>query len=245
MSYIDLQARAVLSNIACLIRTEVFSRYHFCGDYGEDLDLAVRLLRQGDKLGFLHSAKVLHSHNRSAFYFLKRGYVDELALARIFPDFVYPEIADRKKLYAEILALQIRSAAMGELLDQQVYPLPHPTLMNLFLSHMSRGGPVNPQPVADEIDCLTKLFLPTSDVSRAQLTMVWPKAASHIADFAAWCSDIYPESDRALAGDMVDAMQKIVALHSGAHLAYLFMSANRKSTDECLQRIDNLLRIGV
>lgn len=245
LSYLDLRPRAVLSNIACLVRRDVFKDYGFSCAYGEDLDLSVRLLRGGHKLGFLHSVKVLHSHNRSPYYFLKRGYVDEMAAADIFPDFVYPDIADKTKLYAEILALHSRSATLGRLLDQQMYPLPQRKIVDLFSRHMDHGDGVDIHELDGETSCLAKLLSQSGDTSRAQLGMVWPKAAKHIADFASWLSGIYAENDRALAGEIVNSMQKIVALHSGMHLAYLFLTARGKSANESLWRIDNLLKSGV
>lgn len=245
LSYLDLRSRAVLSNIACLMTKTVFDRYRFAGAYGEDLELAVRLLRNGQKLGFLRSARVLHSHNRSAYYFLKRGYVDERALARIFPDFVYPEIDDKAKLYAEILVLQSRAATLGKVLDQQVYPLSPAKLMQLFRSHMRRGECAAVQNLNEEMIRVAELFGHSGDVSCAPLTKVWPHAADHIEDFGAWFAGIYAASDRPLASEMAGAMQKILALHSGVQLAYLFMTSARKRTDESLQRVDNLLRTGV
>jgi glycosyltransferase involved in cell wall biosynthesis len=245
LSYLELRSRAVLSNIACLISKSVFDRYRFASAYGEDLELAVRLLRDGRKLGFLHRTRVLHSHNRSAYYFLKRGYVDERALAGIFPDFSYPEIDDKAKLCAEILLLQGRAATLGKLLDQQVYPLSPAKLMQLFWSHMSRGECAAVQNLDEEMICLAELLGQSGDVSCAPLTTVWPHAADHLEGLGAWFAGIYAASDRPLASEMADAMQKILALHSGVHLAYLFMTSAQKRTDESLQRMDNLLRTGV
>ncbi len=51
------------------------------------LDLGIRLIKDGYKLAFLSSVAVIHSHNRPAFYYLKRGYVDILFLDKILPDF--------------------------------------------------------------------------------------------------------------------------------------------------------------
>ena len=85
--YLSLRRNAQLTDIACLIRKEVFLEYKFNLEYAEDLDLGIRLLKNGYRIAYLNSTSVIHSHLRTPYYFLKRGYVDNLALASIFPDF--------------------------------------------------------------------------------------------------------------------------------------------------------------
>jgi glycosyltransferase involved in cell wall biosynthesis len=74
-----------LSNLACLISKDIFSRYQFRGNYAEDLELGVRLANDGHKIALLNSIRIIHSHNRPAYYHYKRGYVDRIALAQILP----------------------------------------------------------------------------------------------------------------------------------------------------------------
>lgn len=73
-----------LNNVACLIERQVFEKYMFRNDYAEDLDLGMRLANDGHKLALLSSTRVIHSHNRSAYYHLRRAYVDTYYLARSF-----------------------------------------------------------------------------------------------------------------------------------------------------------------
>jgi len=63
-----------------MVRRDVFQKYLFRKDFAEDLDLGLRLLEGKYKLAFLYSEGVVHSHNRSSDYFLKRYYVDSKAL---------------------------------------------------------------------------------------------------------------------------------------------------------------------
>src|SRR5262249_38115309 len=101
-TYLGLRANSQLSNVTTLVRRSLFEAYRFRTDYAEDLDLGIRLVRDGHKLGFLHGTRVLHSHNRSAYYFLKRGYVDVRFLIDIFPDYATPEIQHQDGLYRDI-----------------------------------------------------------------------------------------------------------------------------------------------
>jgi GT2 family glycosyltransferase len=103
-SYLALRKNGQLSNIACLMPKALFLQYGFRGDFGEDLDLGVRLIKDGYKLALLGTARVLHSHNRPAYYHLKRGYADGLQLSQMFDDFPV------RSIDADVLVRSIRPA---------------------------------------------------------------------------------------------------------------------------------------
>lgn len=88
--HMALRAQGQLSDVACLIRRDVFSQYRYRGDYAEDLDLGMRIIRDGKAVAMLASVKVIHSHNRPAFYYLKRSFVDVVFLVGLFDDFPRP-----------------------------------------------------------------------------------------------------------------------------------------------------------
>jgi glycosyltransferase involved in cell wall biosynthesis len=90
--HVTLRKNGQLSDLACLISKDVFTKYKYQTDYGEDLDLGLRLIKDGYEIAFLGSTRIIHSHNRSAYYYLKRGYVENVFLPRIFSD--YPTVGD-------------------------------------------------------------------------------------------------------------------------------------------------------
>ena len=90
--HVTLRKNGQLSDLACLISKDVFTKYKYKTDYGEDLDLGLRLIKDGYEIAFLGSTRIIHSHNRPAFYYLKRGYVENVFLPRIFPD--YPTVGN-------------------------------------------------------------------------------------------------------------------------------------------------------
>src|SRR5262249_2336816 len=65
--HISLRKNGQLSDLACLISRDVFARYEYKTDYGEDLDLGLRLIQDGHSLAFLGSTRIIHSHNRPAY----------------------------------------------------------------------------------------------------------------------------------------------------------------------------------
>jgi len=75
---------AGLDNVCCLVKRTVFDDLKFKEmSYAEDLDLGLRLLENGYKVSFLQSAAVVHSHNRTATYIMKRSYVEAKLLPTI------------------------------------------------------------------------------------------------------------------------------------------------------------------
>lgn len=93
--HISLRQNGQLSDIACLIAKKIFMKYRYRNDYAEDLDLGLRLIKDGHKLALLSSLRMIHSHDRSAYYFLKRGYVDNIFLSGLFNDFVIPDMQEQ------------------------------------------------------------------------------------------------------------------------------------------------------
>ncbi|MBO5353632.1 MAG: glycosyltransferase [Lachnospiraceae bacterium] len=80
----SLRRYAALSDVACAIRRSLFLKFRHRFDFAEDQDLGIRLLAGGYRTRLLSGVKVLHGHNRSADYYLKRGLVDREAYDTIY-----------------------------------------------------------------------------------------------------------------------------------------------------------------
>src|SRR5260370_6919016 len=123
-----------MSDVAALIRRDVFEKHRYRTAYAEDLDLGIRLIRDGHRLGFLHRTRVLHSHNRSSYYFLKRGYVDARFLVEVFPNFVFPEVEDAIKLFCDTFMIWNRIGQVTREIDSLEFPFPTRALMQGYLT---------------------------------------------------------------------------------------------------------------
>ena len=100
--YLSLRMNAQINNVTCLILKSIFRDYGFRYNYAEDLDLGLRLINDGHKLGLMGTTQVIHSHNRSPFYFLKRAIVETIHLKLILPTFFTPNI-DEKELVEDLV----------------------------------------------------------------------------------------------------------------------------------------------
>lgn len=91
-TYENWRRNSELANSACLIRKSIWQKYKFQRDFGEDIDLGLRLIKNGHHLALMHSAAIIHSHNRSPIYQTKRAYVSTKLLLELFPNCPVPRV---------------------------------------------------------------------------------------------------------------------------------------------------------
>jgi glycosyltransferase involved in cell wall biosynthesis len=95
-----------LDNVCSCIRRDVFHKFKFKRmNYAEDLDLGLRLVKEGYKLCFLFTSGVIHSHNRDQFYYLRRSYVDRKSLITISGEPPSEKYRNLDLLVNELLAI--------------------------------------------------------------------------------------------------------------------------------------------
>lgn len=76
-----LQRRvSLLDDVCALYKKDIFEELSGFTEipFGEDLDYAFKIFKNGYKVGLLCSSGVIHSHNRQASYFLKRTFVSSI-----------------------------------------------------------------------------------------------------------------------------------------------------------------------
>ena len=126
--HLALRKNGQLSDLACLISKDVFAKYKYKTDYGEDLDLGLRLIKDGYEIAFLGSTRIIHSHNRPAYYYLKRGYVENMFLPRILPD--YPTVGN--SLDRVIPDVLFTHQVIKSMVEERTWDLQFPCKMDEF-----------------------------------------------------------------------------------------------------------------
>ncbi len=94
----EVRKNANISDITCFFRRDVFFQYQYRGKFAEDLDLGMRMIRDGYQLVLLSSDMVIHSHTRNPFYYLKRRFVEYVTLKEMFPDYPFVPYTYRKTM---------------------------------------------------------------------------------------------------------------------------------------------------
>jgi O-antigen biosynthesis protein len=242
-----LRANAQLSGISFLIRRDAFEKYRYAGDYAEDLELGIRLIRDGHKIAFLYSTRVLHSHNRPAFYFLKRGYVDVKNLARVMPGFTCPEIRDEARVFEDMATLYGRLTSLPlELANRAGRVCVAEYMTNLRRVIGSSNGSQHAQSADPTLDQFISSRAPSQAVYKPRTNMIVPHVMQHLDLLEQFLSRIEEDVDEPLATAIQECLIKIFALHSGTHLGYLYLSQSSAAPPlSSIKQLDRELVLGV
>jgi hypothetical protein len=82
--------------------------------------------------------------------------------------------------------------------------------------------------------------------SSMKANMIWPHVMDHFERLREWICGIYDVADRELASEIVRALEKVFALHSGTHMAYLYLTLGTNAKlDETLTVLDRVMIAGV
>jgi len=93
------RAVSQIDDVCACYKRKILSKYRFHEvKTGEDLELGVRLVKDGHKIAQIFSTGVIHSHKRSASYYFKRGFVETQTFSSLLshPSFDFKKFGIRK-----------------------------------------------------------------------------------------------------------------------------------------------------
>jgi O-antigen biosynthesis protein len=230
-----LRSYGQLSDVACLIPRALFQRYRYRGSYAEDLDLGIRLIRDGLRVAMLASLKVIHSHNRPAYYYLKRSFVDTIHLVGLFDDYVFPRIESATGLIAGIVSTATHLSAWLEG-DKQSGNFPDRSLAELIQKWRRSFAdilPVAPSPLGDaRLEAFVAALAARCPASSGKLDAAARREARTFVDafmarlehFNAFFSAVYPRHDAQVCAALQGAVCKSYAATAGSLLGFMYMS---------------------
>lgn len=92
-------ALVVFDDVSSCVRRSVWAEHPFRPvSFGEDVDWSERVIKAGYKIVYEPGSAVVHSHNRSAFYEMKRAYVAHKMLGRLIGLRMIPRKVLRRRL---------------------------------------------------------------------------------------------------------------------------------------------------
>ncbi len=253
-SQLGLRSNSQISDIAALIRLDIFNKYKYKTKFAEDLDLGIRLIKDGHRIGFLYSTRVLHSHNRPAYYFLKRAYVDSKFLKEVFQGIQFPAIRNQTRLFRDIAAIYYGTKNVAQEIMNGNNP---ETVSRLFhriqsLYSMEQNEIEDLETIAPEnefANLVRSLALSTGDKNiryKSRDNIILPHFLQHLGVMQAFISESHQVLDATLMKDLVNALYKILALDTGSHLAYLFLTLfEQKPSEEFWAVLDAQLTSGI
>ena len=256
--HMALRSRGQLSDVACLISREVFGKYGYQGDYAEDLDLGIRLIKDGHRVAMLASVKVVHSHNRAAFYYLKRSYVDVIFLVGMFDDFLIPALESVQGLVLGIVSCARHVSALlpalstkqpGLVLSQSLADWI--TLCRQQCAELQTQGhcALGDDRLDRYINTLSNRLQPNAidALAQGEARRFTDSFLARLAHFNAFAAEVYGTQDALLQDGLQEAVRKTFAATAGSALGFMYMHRLRSAgPDQALvDTINNELRAGV
>jgi glycosyltransferase involved in cell wall biosynthesis len=259
--HMSLRSMGQLSDVACLIPRELFMRQGgYRGDYAEDLDLGMRLIRSGHRIAMLASVKVVHSHNRPAWYYLKRSFVDVIFLVGLFDDFHWPECESLPGFAAGVRQLaHLLSDWLPRLAEQ-----PDGQSMTAEFTRwmqQARQAPLTGEGSlvalgdarVDEFlqRLLTGPALPSAagEAAQTEARRLLDSFIARLDHFNQYAQQVYAGGDARLRREFADVVRKTFASTLGAALAYLWLDRRRRPEDDperqWIGRLHDELKAGV
>jgi len=253
-SQIGLRSNSQISDIAALVKLDVFNKYKFRTKYAEDVDLGIRLIKDGHRIAFLYTTRVLHSHNRSAFYFLKRAYVDSKFLKEVFPNFQFPAIGNQARLFRDMAAIYSRTKQIASTIAdakrvEGVNSL-FDDIWSMYADDHNESEDVSALTLDNDFDgFIQSLALSAGEHPiryKHRENILLPHVLQQLKILQSFISESHKNVDEIILGELAPTMYKILALHSGAHMAYLYLTvSDHRPEDEFWSQLDNQLISGI
>jgi glycosyltransferase involved in cell wall biosynthesis len=254
-----LQTAGQLSDVACLIPRALFNGYQYRGDYAEDLDLGIRLIKDGYRVAMLASVKVVHSHNRPPYYYLKRSFVDVVFLARMFDDFAYTTVTSLHGLIAGITSVAAYLSAWLREPDDSISNVPVGDYLDDLIRKWRRSFTklhrdcqtlIGDEKLDAYLSDLRARYLPAGAMDRDAHDEALRFADNFLArleHFSAFTHHVYCEQDSYLHHEIRNAICKVFASSAGSALAFMYMGRAEVGTDgyEVATIIKNELTAGI
>lgn len=255
-----LRSYGQLSDVACLMTKDVFRRYRYRGDYAEDLDLGIRLIKDGYRVAMLASIKVVHSHNRPAYYYLKRSFVDTIYLAGLFDDYAYPKIESIPGLMAGIVSTAAHLSDWLSALDEPGSGKAKNNILSDWIREWRRGfvdlnlgasSQLEDKRFDAYIDSLSERYLVSGwrfdGAARREARSFLDAFLARLEHFSAFAGGIYEEQDEVLRQGVRGAVCKSFAATVGSSLGYLYMDQAQATGggSDMAETIKNELKAGI
>jgi len=250
--HINLRKNGQLSDIANLISKELFFKYKYRYNYAEDLDLGIRLIKDGYSLVFLGTTRIIHSHLRPAYYFMKRGYVDNLFLSNIFNDFVIPKL-DFNNLKRDILLTyyiltEIINGINCESTNGLIEYVNKKIEVALTEDHSIKNEEIFDESdyADDQILAFIKNIYQQSGKPEGKYDGILIHALSGMLNITfEYMVNTYENIDRYVIEDFKLCLFKEFSFLTGAHLAYCYLNLTNEEVNPLLMSINEELSKGV
>jgi len=238
-----------IDDVCSCYKRDVLSKYKFREiKTAEDLDVGIRLVKDGYKIAQLFSTGVIHSHIRPASYYLRRGFVETKVFSSLFNyrpfDFTKSEIKNLDDIYNHIFSLY---HALNHTIDlrKQKKIVSIIEAFEIINKEMPKFYQTKSSPKSSD-KSLETIF---SNFSNGKMTgksdsFLLKDYLTSLLALNGFLRKTYPNLS-GIEDDFFDTLYKKFGLIAGDRLgAFVLFSEKQKSQDENLLKLEKVLESG-
>jgi GT2 family glycosyltransferase len=251
------RASCQIDDVCSCYNRKMFMKYQYghSASYAEDLDLGIRLVKDGFKIARLFSTGVTHSHNRPTSYWLKRSYVDFKTVSTLL-EFDRPDFGSWSPKsvndFIDLILNQYRAldTSVIKLIEAAYCSYDIDEAFNMLTSRLCEGPGGGKVAFVDfELQDILKQI--TQIVNYRHTTNAWsasnPFASQYLvglATFREWLVESH-RTLRSLESEFVKALYKLLGIRIGTFLGEFFVYAGNTVNVENTLALDKLLSEGI
>ena len=232
--HVSLRTQGQLSDVACMVPRPLFAKFGYEGRYAEDLRLGIRLIQEGHQIAMLSSIKVIHSHNRTPAYFLRRCFVDLVFLGETLVGYPLEEVFD-------IVGVLHAAGAVNDFLHARLAPdyegVQRPEYLVSDLAGAVRRMKLRDPAQVHETPCFgigpfASWAAEVIDKRRGEPALGWSQSVEkfthmyveRLEALQAFVARIYPFIDTTIYHQLRDAAFKILASTLGIQIGFAVLA---------------------
>jgi len=257
MSPAEKRAICQIDDICSCFRRNVFLQYRYAKGlgYAEDLELGIRLVKDGFKIAQLFKTGVIHSHNRPPSYWLRRSYVDFKVLHRLLnyevAEFKFWSVESSNDLLSLALELyRSLNVTIDNLIFVGLCEYDVQKTFKSIRSQIQRSSEIRVytnrrhQDLSEILEQITKLLDYRPEKGHRRNPLVDSYLLS-LETFKKWFMNSHKDLNN-LETEFVETLYKLLAVQIGNWIGqYVAYTSKRGYHDEKIAALDSFLSKGV
>jgi len=257
MSPAEKRAICQIDDVCSCFRRNVFLQYRYAKGlgYAEDLELGIRLVKDGFKIAQLFKTGVIHSHNRPPSYWLRRSYVDFKVLHRLLnyevAKFKFWSVESPNDLLSLALELyRSLNVAIDNLISAGFCEYDVQKVFKTIKSQIQRSSEIlvdtnrRHQDLSEILEQITKLLDYRREKSQRRNPLIDGYLLS-LETFKEWFMNSHKDLNN-LETEFVETLYKLLAVQIGNWIGqYAAYTSERGYRDEKIAALDSFLSKGV
>jgi len=231
-----------IDDVCSCYKKEIFDKFKYNTiPYAEDLDMGIRLIKNGYKIAQLFSNGVIHSHNREASYYVKRQFIESKILSPLlgYPMINYKKIGITSLEQLMSNLFQLYNSISLSLDSLNITSSDYDDFFIKFKHNLYSPREDMPKSYDFSLNTLFEKFETSKNNSQSDFLISQYVAA--IEPFENFLKKTFPDSEY-IKNDIYSVFYKIFGSVIGNSVGmYVYYAKQTKLTDKLLPKVEDIL----